>query len=130
MSYMAKLDEGLVGALRAGPDVLPNDLSALAECLRTIAILLAEKAGELEPSWSEARAVAAEVETLLDLEAAVAARAAAIPAATIDDVRTKLAIWKALVAGSEGEAGDPAGVGMILSIEADLDRLARDAAAP
>ena len=125
---MAKLEEGLLGALRMGPGVLPGDLGALADCLRTIATLLAEKAGELEPSWSEARAVAAEIETLLDLEVAVVTRAIGIPAASLVEVCTKIAIWKALVAGADGACGDPNADGIILSVEADLVRLSRQGA--
>ena len=93
----------------------------LGDCLGTIGLLLAEKAGELEPSWSEALAVAAEIETLLELEAAVAERAIAIPATSPEELRAKVGIWKALAAGSD----DPdfgARAGLLLSIEADIHR--------
>ncbi len=122
---MTKLEEGLVDALRAGAGVLPGDLGVLADCLRTIGILLAEKAMELEPSWDEALAVAAEIETLFDLETAVAERAIATPAASLAEVLAKLAIWKAL-SDNTGDGGpDTVRDRLVLSVAADLERLGR-----
>ena len=69
-----------------------------------IGSLLEEKAAELEPSWEQACAAAAEIATLQDLEASVAERAIAVRAESLEEVRAKLAIWRALAAG--GEDGD------------------------
>ena len=120
---MARFDNGLVAALRSGARELPSDLVALGDCLRTVEVLLAEKASELEPSWDEARAIAAEIETLLELGAAIAARACAIPAGSLSDVRAKFAIWKALDGGEPPADADDRRERLILSIGADLDRL-------
>ena len=81
-------------------------------------MLLAEKAAELEPSWEQACAAAAEIVTLQDLETTVAERAIAVRAESLKDVRAKLAIWRALAPGAEdGDMGtraqptDPVGRG-------------------
>lgn len=118
----ARLDERLLAALRSERD-LPGDLAALGDCLQTVGVLLAEKASELEPSWGEARAIAAEIETLLTLEDAIAERACAIRAGSLGELRAKFAILRALDDG--GPAAD-AGAGrdrLIRSIGDDLDRL-------
>ena len=91
-----KIDYLLVRALREGSQALPGDIRALRGYLAMIGTLLEEKATELEPSWEQACAVAAEIETLQALELAVAERAIALPADSIEAVRGKLAIWQAL----------------------------------
>lgn len=117
------LDINLVRALRTGTSALPEDLAKLRGYLRMIGSLLEEKARELEPSWELACAAAAEIVTLQDLESAVAERAISVRAGSIDDVRAKLAIWRALAAGSEdGDLRSPMNR-LVLSIEADLERL-------
>ena len=118
-----KADDEVLAALRTGADALPSELGALGDCLGTIALLLAEKAAELEPSWSEALAVAAEIETLLELEAAVAERAIAIPATSPAELRAKVGIWKALVAGSDDPNSESPHARLLLSIEADIHRI-------
>ena len=51
--------------------------------------------------------------------------AIAVPADGLDGVRTKLAIWRALAAGAEdGDMRTPRNR-LILSVEADLERLSR-----
>ena len=77
MTAESKLDYRLVHAIRGGAEALPNDITCLRGYLRMIEALLAEKAAELEPSWEQACAVAAEIETLQSLEVAVAERAIA-----------------------------------------------------
>jgi hypothetical protein len=85
--------------------------------------LLAEKAAELEPSWAVACATAAEIETLQRLEQTVAERAIGVRAENIEEVRAKLAIWRSLAAGAEeGDMRTPRNR-LILSIDADLERL-------
>lgn len=117
------LDYRLVRAIREGAGALPDDVGRLRAYLRTIESLLAEKATELEPSWEQACAVAAEIETLQSLETAVADRAIAIRAADLETVRGKLAIWAELSPGSEDEdMGSPRNR-LVLSVASDIDRL-------
>lgn len=128
-----RLGEGMNGMTRAAgirrlgwqAEDLPFDLALLGDCLRTIGTLLEEKAVELEPSWRDALAAAAEIETLLALEAAVAERAIAIPARSTADVRAKLAIWKALGADPDEADADPRAHRdrLVHSIDADLAHL-------
>ena len=121
-----KIDYVLVRALRDGSQALPGDIRALRGYLTMIGTLLEEKATELEPSWEEACAAAAEIETLQTLELAVAERAIALPADSIDAVRGKLAIWQAL--GPEAdECPDSPRSRLIHSVQADLERLSRGA---
>ena len=122
MHALAKLDNGLVAALRAGACELPSDLVALGDCLRTVGVLLAEKASELEPSWDEARAIGAEIATLLELEGAIVERACAVASASAADLRAKIAILKALDAGEPEADADDRRYRLILSIGDDLDR--------
>lgn len=117
------LDINLVRALRTGTAALPADLAKLRGYLRMIGSLLEEKARELEPSWEQACAAAAEIATLQDLETSVAERAISVRATSLDDVRAKLAIWRALAGSSEdGDLRSPLSR-LILSIEADLERM-------
>ena len=118
-----KFDTNLVRAIREGTSALPDDLSRLRGYLGMIGALLEEKARELEPSWEQSCATEAEIATLQALEASVAERAIGVRAGSVDEVRAKLAIWRALVAG--GEPGDlrSAPSRLILSVEADLERL-------
>ena len=118
------LDMNLVTAMREGTSALPGDLGKLLGYLRMIGSLLEEKARELEPSWEQACATAAETATLQTLESSVAVRAISVRAESLDQVRTKLAIWRALAAGGEdGNLRTPESR-LVLSIEADLERLA------
>jgi hypothetical protein len=121
------LDDRLVRALREGKQVLPGDLGQLRAYLRLIAGLLAEKAEEVEADWEQACLSAAELDTLQTLEAAVAERAITVRSNTLDEVRSKLEIWRALAAGDEDcDLRDPRNR-LILSVEADLERLVRAA---
>jgi hypothetical protein len=123
MQANTQLDNRLVRALREGADVLPEDLTLLRGYLQMIDRLLAEKAAELEPSWSMACAAAAEVATLQSLEAVVAERAIAVRADNLGAVRSKLEIWRALAAGAaDGDLENPRNR-LIMSVEADLERL-------
>jgi hypothetical protein len=124
METGTKLDDRLVRAMRQGASVLPEDLTLLRAYLRMIDGLLAEKAAEVEPSWAQACAAAAEVETLQTLEAAVTEKAIAVRSRDLDDVRAKLDIWRALAAGAESDLSSPRDR-LILSIEADLSRIGR-----
>ena len=117
----AKLDYLLVRALREGPQALPGDMRALAGYLAMIDTLLEEKATEIEPNWEQACAVAAEIETLQRLELAVAERAIALHGDSIEAVRVKLAIWKAL-GTDEGDAATTRDR-LIHSVDEDLQRL-------
>ncbi len=123
MKSIGSLDNHLVRAIRQGGGVLPADLDRLRGYLRLIGSLLAEKASELEAGLEAADASAAEIETLQRLENAVAERAIGIRAADLRTVRDKLAIWRALSAGSEdGDMASPRNR-LVLSVEADLERL-------
>jgi hypothetical protein len=111
--------------MRRGARELPKDLGRLRDYLRTIEVLLGEKAAELEPSWEQACAAAAEIVTLQKLEATVAERAIGVRAESLGDVRAKLAIWRALAPGAEdGDMRTPRNR-LVLSVEADLERLCR-----
>ncbi len=118
------LDYQLVRALHEGSQALPGDIRTLGGYLKMIGTLLQEKATELEPSWDQACAMAAEIETLQALELAVAERAIAVPAHSIEAVRGKLAIWQALGPDSEDDPQSPRNR-LILSVDADLERLSR-----
>lgn len=122
MDTSSKLDYRLVRAMRQGTDALPDDVGQLRGYMRMIGMLLAEKAAELEPSWEQACAAAAEIETLQNLEVAVAERAVTIRAESLETVRGKLAIWRALGPASDDEMRSPRNR-LILSVEADLERL-------
>lgn len=119
-----KLDDRLVRALREGSQALPGDIRALSGYLRMIGTLLEEKATELEPSWDQACALAAEIETLQALELAVAERAIAVPGESIEAIRGKLAIWQALGPDADDSPQSPRNR-LILSVDADLERLSR-----
>ncbi len=119
-----KLDYRLVRAIRGGAEALPDDIECLRGYMRMIEALLREKAQELEPSWEQACAAAAEIDTLHTLEAAVAERVTAIAAADLDAVRGKLAIWRALGAGSDDSDERSPRNRLIASIDADLEKLA------
>ena len=75
MTVATKLDNRLVRALHEGAEALPGDLAELRSYLRLIEALLTEKAAELEPSWQQACAAAAEITTLQTLEITVDATA-------------------------------------------------------
>lgn len=120
-----KLDYRLVRALREGSEALPGDIGELRGYLRMIDSLLEEKASEFEPAWDLTCAAAAEVETLLTLERTVAERAIAIRATSIETIRGKLAIWRALGPDSEDCDMDSPRNRLVLSVDEDLARLAR-----
>jgi len=121
-----KIDYRLVRALGEGSQALPGDIRALLGYVAMIGTLLEEKATELEPSWEQACAVAAEVETLQALELAVAERAIALAADSLEAVRSKLAIWEALGPDADEQPGS-ARNRLVLSVMADLERLGRSA---
>ena len=121
-----KIDYRLVRALREGSQALPGDIRALRGYVAMIGTLLEEKATELEPSWEQACAVAAEVETLQALELAVAERAIALAADSLEAVRSKLAIWEALGPDADEQA-ESARNRLVRSVMADLERLGRGA---
>ncbi len=123
MCSHCNLDVQLVRAIREGAAALPGDLERLRSYLTMIERLLHEKANDLEPSWDAACAIAAEIEALHALEASVAERAIAVSADTMAGIRTKLAIWHTLTAGSEEDDMSTPRNRLILSIEADLRRL-------
>ncbi|MBP7241121.1 hypothetical protein [Amaricoccus sp.] len=125
MQTISKIDDRLLRAMRGGVDALPDDLALLRAYLRTIDALLAEKAMEVEPTWSEACAAVAEVETLMELETAVAEKAISVRAGNLEDVRTKLEIWRALAAGATDCDMSSPRDRLVLSIEADLGRIGR-----
>ena len=109
--------------MRDGADALPGDITSLRGYLRMIEALLEEKAAELEPSWEQACAVAAEIETLQALEVAVAERAIAMRADSLEMMRGKLAIWRALAPdGDDGDMRSPRNR-LILSVENDLEHM-------
>lgn len=120
-----RVDDRLMRALREGPEVLPDDLNRLYAYLMLIGGLLAEKATEHEPDWRLAEAAGAEIETLQDLEAAVAGRAVGVRADCLGSVLTKLAIWQALEPSAE-EAGDYSlRDQLIWSVRSDIEKLVR-----
>ena len=126
MNAGTALDNRLVRAMREGKTVLPADLGQLRAYLRLIAGLLAEKAEEVEADWDLACLAAAELDTLQTLETAVAERAITVRSNTLDEVRSKLEIWRAISAGDEDcDLREPRNR-LILSVEADLERLARE----
>jgi hypothetical protein len=125
-----KLDYRLFRAIRRGPGELPGDLDTLRGYLRTIAVLLHEKATEVEPTWEEACAATAEIAALQSLEATVAERAIGVRARSLDEVRAKLAIWRALGPGAQDDEPSAPRNRLILSVEADLARLAAPRCAP
>jgi hypothetical protein len=120
-----KLDDRLTRAMRGGPSALPGDLALLRSYLRMIADLLEEKATDLEHDWAQACAAAAEIETLHGLEGAVAERAIGVQASGLDDLRVKLEIWRALIQGLPDEEMASTQNRLVLSIEADIQRLQR-----
>lgn len=115
-------DFRLITAIRQGHLALPEDLGLLHGYLRLIDSLLAEKAGELETSWSHCDAASAEIETLQSLEAAVAERAIGVRADGLSDVQVKLEIWRALAENDAAYDAASPSHRMILSIVADLQR--------
>ncbi len=119
------LDDSLTRALREGASALTGDLAALVGHVLLIEGLLGEKATEVEPSWELAVASAAEIEALLRLRDLIVVRAAGILADDLDGVLAKLAIWRILSDGEEGEirAEDPRALNLLLlSVEGDLLR--------
>jgi hypothetical protein len=118
-----KLDIRLVRAMRRGAGELPGDLELLRGYLRTITLLLAEKAVELDTTWNDSCLAAAEIETLLDLEATVIERAIGVRAASLVDVQTKLAIWRGASIAAQEDDTNSLRTRLIYSVEADLARL-------
>ena len=126
----SKVDDCLMRALREGPDVLPDDLNRLYAYVMLISGLLAEKAGEHEPTWRLAEAAGAEIETLHDLEAVVADKAVRVPAGCLNTVLTKLAIWQALEPTAEEAADTSLRDRLVASVRRDLEDLARGGPRP
>lgn len=126
METITQLDDRLMRAMRQGASALPEDLTLLRAYLRMIDALLAEKATEVEPSWAQACAAAAEVETLQSLEAAVTEKAITMRARDLGDVRAKLEIWRALAASSsECDLYPSPRDRLVMSVESDLERIGR-----
>lgn len=125
MQTITRIDDRLLRAMRRGADALPDDLPLLRAYLRMIEALLAEKATDVEPTWAEACEAAAEVETLMALETSVAEKAISVRARHLEDVRTKLEIWRALAAGATDCDMSSPRDRLVLSIEADLGRIGR-----
>ena len=123
-----RVDDQLLRALREGPDALPMDLNRLHGYLHLISGLLTEKAQEHEPDWAQALAAAAEIETLQDLERAVAEKAVDVPARTLWAVLSKLAIWESLGPCGEEACSTSQRDRLIDSVRADLERIARGSA--
>jgi hypothetical protein len=127
------LDNRLARALCEGAEVLPDDLAQLAQYLRLIDGLLAEKAMEHEAALAQVDESAAEIECLQVLEATVAERAISNRAGGLEEILAKLEIWRALAAGAEpsGEHGDRGSQRdrLVLSVEADIVKLARGVSA-
>lgn len=110
--------------MTAGASALPDDLDRLRGYMRMIGALLEEKAQEIEPSWGLACLAAREIETLQGLGTAVVERATAVRARSLDEVRAKLAIWRAYAASNdEADLRSPQSR-LVLSVDADLERLA------
>lgn len=121
MGLTDKLDQPLVRALRGGAAALPEDIERLTGYMRLIQQLLGEKAAEHEPTWAQACASAAEIETLQDLEAAVVERAISLRVDNLDGVLTKFGIWRALVEEETQGLRDR----LVLSVEADIQSIVR-----
>lgn len=124
MNTNGTLDYRLVHAMRQGVDALPADLERLRSYIRLIDTLLVEKAGEMEASLEAADEAASEIETLLNLEAAVTERAIGILARDLPAVLDKLAIWRTLSPGDAETGLSSPRNRLVLSVEADLERLA------
>lgn len=126
MNLDETLDNALVRAMRGGHGALPECPRRLAGYLRTIERLLAEKAREHETNWDEACVAAKEVETLQALATAVAERVIAMRGDDLPAVLAKLALWRDLAPAGEDDACARAQRDrLVLSVEADLVRLAR-----
>lgn len=126
-----EFDTRLARALQEGPEVLPGDAEALTGYLDMIAGLLADHASERQGSWSMAVEAASEVADLLALEEVVAERAISLRAENVESVLQKLRIWRRLDS-DDGECDDEDGRAtvrdrLVLSVEADLTRMARAA---
>jgi hypothetical protein len=101
---MEKLfSRGIVGIMRNGLDAVPNELADLRVYLASVQAMLAEKASEHAPFWSLSESAAAETETLLDLESAIARKAVRTRAASLRHVLEKFEIWE-LIAPDDTEA--------------------------
>ena len=120
-----RLDDQLLRALHEGPAALPDDLNRLLGYMRLIAMLLAEKAQEHEPEWRLVLGSAAEIETLLNLEALVVEKAIGVPARTLPSLLVKFAIWAALQPEGEDFPAIPRRDLRVESARRDLERLAR-----
>ena len=100
---------------------LPDNPDLLASYYRAANDLLAMLAERVEPDWEKAEAALAEVDRLLELQAAIVARAAKRPARTLRDVLAKLTLWSAAREGCE-EDGTPEDA-LVASALRDLQRL-------
>jgi hypothetical protein len=124
MDGCVKLDDRLMAALRGGAAALPDDLERLVGYLRLVHHLLREKASEHEPDAAMAEIAATEIETLLGLESVVVERVVSVRARDLDAALAKLAVWRALAGGASDE-DEGLRDRLVLSLEADLARLAR-----
>lgn len=116
-------DTRLARAIREGTTALSDDLGELRGYLRTIDEMLEEKARDLEASWAVARETATEIETLQALEQTVVEQVITVAAGSLGEVRTKLAIWRAVASGSEDDNLRSPLSRLVLSIERDIERL-------
>ena len=126
-----EFDTRLARALQEGPEVLPADAEVLTGYLDMIAGLLADHATERHESWSSAVESEKEIADLLALEEVVAERAVSLRAETVEAVLQKLRVWRRLDSG-DGACDDEDGRAtvrdrLVLSVEADLTRMARAA---
>lgn len=83
---------------------LPDNPDLLASYYRAANDLLAMLAERVEPDWERAEAAIGDVDRLLELQAAIVARAATRPAGTLGDVLAKLKLWCAAREGCEEDA--------------------------
>ena len=126
-----EFDTRLARALQEGPEVLPPDAQVLNGYLDMIAGLLADHATERQENWSSAVETASSIADLLALEETVGERAISLRAETVESVLQKLRIWRRFNSG-DGSCDDVDGRAtvrdrLVLSVEADLTRIARAA---
>lgn len=114
-------ESDLMAVLKQGACALPDDLGLLHGYMKLIAGLLAEKAHENQPTLALENAAGAEIETLLRLEALVAARVSEAECQTYACLRAKLDIWNAMTAPDSDEIPREL---IVRSVRADVTRLA------
>lgn len=100
---------------------LPDNPHLLAGYYRAANELLAMLAERVDSDWDKAEASLADVDRLLELQAAIVQRAAQRPASHLRDVLAKLTLWSAARDGCEedGIAEDE----LVVSALRDLQRM-------